>query len=61
MMSMTNEQAALLSIIRRSLWSSIEDIHVANWDQVEELARKQGVLSLLYLGVNRNIGVVPQE
>ena len=61
MMPMTNEQAALLSIIRRSLWSNKEDMPAANWDQVEELARKQGVLSLLYLGVNRNIGVVPQE
>lgn len=47
--------------IRRALWSNEEDIPVADWDQVEELARKQGVLSLLYLGVNRNIGVVPQD
>ena len=56
-----NTQTALLSIIRQSLWSKSEDLPTADWEQVENLARKQGVLSLLYLGCNRGEGRVPRE
>ena len=59
-MQWDNTQAALLSIIRQSLWSKNEDLPKADWEQVEDLARKQGVLSLLYLGCSRSEGRVPR-
>lgn len=60
-MDWDDSKTALLSIIRQSLWIQRENTPVADWEQVEVLAQKQGVLSLLYLGVDRNASVVPQE
>lgn len=60
-MHLDDVHATLLSIMRRSLWKSQEKLPTVDWQSVEETAQKQGVLSLLYLGVNQMDTGIPYE
>lgn len=53
---------ALLALIRYALWETIGDIpNDVDWDLVEQLAREQGVLWMLYAGSSPYSDKIPPE
>lgn len=54
-------QNNLLNLIRRSLWGEITHIAECDWDELETLARNQGVLSMLYPGALKCKDMIPAD
>ena len=58
---LSQEQMALLCLIRQALWSSEKELQEADWIRVEQLAKEQGVLWLLYAGARTFRSQIPAD
>lgn len=54
-------QETLLALIRNSLWSKEMELYASDWEGVEQLAKEQGVLWMLYLGAKKFSNQIPSE
>lgn len=54
-------QKALLTLLAQALWGNDGTLAEADWEQVEKLAKDQGVLSMLYRGSLKYKDIIPAE
>lgn len=54
-------QNALLNLIKQSLWNQKAQIDVCDWEELETLARNQGVLTMLYPGAAKCRELIPAD
>lgn len=52
-------QKALLTLLTQALWGNGGTLAEADWEQVEKLAKDQGVLSMLYKGSMKYKDIIP--
>lgn len=60
-MILNGVQTALLVLLKQALWGEGGKLLDTDWQQVEDLARDQGVLPLLYRGASGYKDVIPVE
>lgn len=54
-------QTALLTLLAQALWGNGGALAEADWEQVEKLAKDQGVLPMLYQGSKQYKDIIPAE
>lgn len=57
----SSTQKALLTLLAQALWGKGGTLVEADWEQVEKLAKDQGVLSMLYQGSMKYKDIIPAE
>ena len=60
-MTLNDTQKALLTLLSQALWGNGGVLVEADWEQVEELAKDQGVLPMLYRGAIKYKDIIPAE
>lgn len=60
-MTLNDTQKALLTLLAQALWGNGGALVEADWEQVEELAKDQGVLPMLYRGAIKYKDIIPAE
>lgn len=60
-MTLNDTQKALLTLLAQALWGNGGALVEADWEQVEELAKDQGVLPMLYRGAMKYKDIIPAE
>ena len=60
-MTLNDTQRALLTLLAQALWGNGGVLVEADWEQVEELAKDQGVLPMLYRGAMKYKDIIPAE
>ena len=60
-MILNDTQKALLTLLAQALWGNGGALVEADWEQVEELAKDQGVLPMLYRGAIKYKDIIPAE
>ena len=60
-MTLNDTQKALLTLLAQALWGNGGALVEADWEQVEELAKDQGVLPMLYRGALKYKDIIPAE
>lgn len=60
-MTLNDTQKALLTLLSQALWGNGGVLAEADWEQVEELAKDQGVLPMLYRGAMKYKDIIPAE
>lgn len=61
MLKLIASQEALLTLLSRALWGNGGVLPEADWAAVEEAAKEQGVLTLLYRGAKKYKDAIPAE
>lgn len=54
-------QMIFLTLLAQALWGNGGILMEADWDQVEKLAKEQGVLAMLYQGSMKYKDIIPAE
>ena len=60
-MTLNDTQKALLTLLAQALWGNGGVLVETHWEQVEELAKDQGVLPMLYRGAMKYKDIIPAE
>lgn len=60
-MKLSETQKALLTLLRQAVWGNGGMLTVTDWEYVEELAKVQGVLPMLYRGTTKYKDIIPAE
>lgn len=60
-MTLNDTQKALLTLLAQALWGNGGALVDADWEQVEELAKDQGVLPMLYRGAMKYKNIIPAD
>lgn len=60
-MTLNDTQKALLTLLAQALWGNGGALVETDWEQVEELAKDQGVLPMLYRGALKYKDIIPAE
>lgn len=60
-MTLNDTQKALLTLLAQALWGNGGALVEADWEQVEELAKDQGVLPMLYRGAMKYKDIIPAD
>lgn len=60
-MNLNDTQKALLTLLVQALWGNGGALVDTDWEQVEELAKDQGVLPMLYRGATKYKDIIPAE
>lgn len=60
-MTLNDTQKALLTLLSQALWGNGGALVEADWEQVEELAKDQGVLPMLYRGAMKYKDIIPAD
>jgi len=60
-LKLIDSQRALLTLLSQALWGNGGILSEADWESVEEMAKDQGVLPLLYRGAIKYKDIIPTE
>ena len=60
-MTLNDTQKALLTLLAQALWGNGGALVETDWEQVEELAKDQGVLPMLYRGAMKYKDIIPAD